>query len=275
MNMSLPLFEAGTHRLDELVQPGMLCAFDFDGTLAPIVTQPEKACLPLGILQRLIELSAYAPVAVITGRSLDDIRGRLGFEPDFVIGNHGLEGMPGWERRALAYEQLCLGWRNQLSGALADRTVYDPSIWVEDKQYSLSLHYRLARDQAKAGARLAELFASLTPAPRVIAGKCVFNLLPHDAADKGTALNQLIASSSARTAIYVGDDVTDEEVFRLDRPDVLSVRIERTADTAAPFFLHHRLDLFHLLDELIKRLRDARAINWIGGDARGREPGDG
>jgi trehalose 6-phosphate phosphatase len=263
MKMSLPLFESGSHCLDHIVRPGLLCAFDFDGTLAPIVTQPDKASLPLGILQRLIELSAYAPMAVITGRSLDDIRTRLGFEPDFTVGNHGLEGIPGWEPRAQAFERLCRDWQRQLATALNDRTAFDPNIWVEDKRYSLSVHYRLARDHAQASAQLAALFGSLAPAPRVIAGKCVFNLLPPDGADKGSALNELMTASGARSAIYVGDDVTDEEVFRLGRQDLLSVRIERTADTAAPFFLHHRLDLFHLLDELIKRLREQRASNWI------------
>ena len=263
MKMSLPLFESGARCLDDIVGPGLLCAFDFDGTLAPIVTQPDKASLPLGILQRLIELSAYAPVAVITGRSLEDIRARLGFEPDFTVGNHGLEGIPGWEPRALAFERLCRDWQLQLATALGDRNAFDPNIWVEDKRYSLSVHYRLARDHTHASAQLAALFGSLIPAPRVIAGKCVFNLLPPNGADKGTALNELMTASGARSAIYVGDDVTDEEVFRLGRQDLLSVRIERTADTAAPFFLHHRLDLFHLLDELIKRLREQRATNWV------------
>lgn len=267
MKMSLPLFESGAHCLDDIVRPGLLCAFDFDGTLAPIVTQPDKASLPLGILQRLIELSAYAPVAVITGRSLDDIRARLGFEPEFTVGNHGLEGIPGWEPRAQAFERLCRDWQRQLAAALNDRRAFDPNIWVEDKRYSLSVHYRLARDHAQASTQLTALFGSLVPAPRVIAGKCVFNLLPPGGADKGTALNELMTVSGARSAIYVGDDVTDEEVFRLDRQDLLSVRIERDANTAAPFFLHHRLDLFHLLDELIKRLREQRASNWIAGGA--------
>jgi trehalose 6-phosphate phosphatase len=266
MKMSLPLFESGARRLGDIVKPGLLCAFDFDGTLAPIVTQPDKASLPLGILQRLIELSALAPVAVITGRSLDDIRARLGFEPDFTVGNHGLEGIPGWEPRAQAFERLCGDWQRQLATALGDRDAFDPNIWVEDKRYSLSVHYRLARDHTHVSAQLAALFGSLTPLPRVIAGKCVFNLLPQDGADKGTALNELMTISGARSVIYVGDDVTDEEVFRLDRQDLLSVRIERATDTAAPFFLHHRLDLFHLLDELIKRLHEQRATNWIATD---------
>src|SRR4051794_19629681 len=95
--MSLSFSEYGLQRLDEIVTPGMLCGFDFDGTLAPIVTEPHRAEVPLDVLRRLVELCECTPVAVITGRSLADIRARLDFSPDFVAGNHGLEGVPGWE----------------------------------------------------------------------------------------------------------------------------------------------------------------------------------
>jgi len=252
-----PLFsEAGLHRLDEIVQPGLLCVFDFDGTLSPIVTQPERARLPAGVLQRLVDLSNHAPVAIITGRSVTDIRPRLGFVPDFLVGNHGLEGVPGWEPRGERYTEICRDWEEALSAALRDQARFDPGIRLENKGYSLSVHYRLARDRSRAETQLAELFASLMPAARVVAGKCVFSLLPQDAADKGSAFEQLMQISGARSAIYVGDDVTDEDVFRLRRPDLLSVRIERSADTAAEFYLHHRFDIVQLLDELLRRLRE-------------------
>lgn len=94
----LSLFSvAGQRRIDEIVKPGLLCVFDFDGTLSPIVAQPDQARLPLGVRRRLLELSKLASVAIITGRSLADIRPRLEFEPDYTVGNHGIEGIPGWE----------------------------------------------------------------------------------------------------------------------------------------------------------------------------------
>jgi len=255
--MSLPFFECSSQRLDEIVQPGMLCAFDFDGTLAPIVTEPHRADVPLPVLRRLIELCEYTPVAVITGRALADIRARLDFAPNFVIGNHGLEGMPGWEGRAGQYEQLCRQWEQTLSAILSDKTVFDSGIWIENKTYSLSVHYRLVRDHQKAEAQLADVLASLAQSAHVIRGKCVYNLLPPDAANKGMALEQLLQESGAPSAIYIGDDVTDEDVFRLQRTDLLSVRIGRSVDTKAEFFVHHRLDIVQLLDELIRRLRQA------------------
>ncbi|MDB5764836.1 MAG: otsB [Herminiimonas sp.] len=253
--MTLLFSEAGLRRLDAIVKPGVLCVFDFDGTLSPIVAQPERAHLPPDVLARLVELSKYAPVAIITGRSVEDIRARLDFEPDFVVGNHGLEGVPGWERHGQRYEAMCEAWKQALSAALQDETRFDPGIWIEDKRYSLSVHYRMTPNRFRTEARLAELFSILTPPARVIAGKCVFSLLPPDAADKGSAFEQLMQTTGAGSAIYVGDDVTDEDVFRLQRPDLLSVRIENIPGSAAEFFIHHRLDIVQLLDGLIARLR--------------------
>ena len=252
----------GTSRLDEIVGPGLLCAFDFDGTLAPIVPHPDQAHLPEDIRSRLNALSVHAPVAVITGRSVSDISARLGFAPDFIIGNHGLEGVPGWEAQAAYHERLCSGWREHIGLALRTQG-FDPGILMEDKRYSLSLHYRETRTPSLEEERLAALFRQLSPAPRVVAGKYVFNLLAQDACHKGSALEQVMRICGARSAIYAGDDVTDEDVFRLRRHDVLTVRIERSPDTAADFYLPSPSDILWLLDELTDRLRQLGTRNWV------------
>lgn len=264
--MSLLFSETGLRRLDEIVQQRLLCAFDFDGTLAPIVVQPEHACLPNDIRQQLLELSCYAPVAIITGRSIEDTYSRLGFGPDFIVGNHGMEGVPGWEAHAQRHQAICVGWRTQLARVLREG---DAGIRLEDKHYSLSLHYRGARDAGAAEARLMKLFEALEPQPRVVGGKYVFNLLPQDAAHKGNALEQLITICGASHALYVGDDVTDEDVFRLQRRDLLSVRIEHAPYSAAQFFLPRPEDIVQLLTELTARLRAAGAVNWLQTEAAG------
>lgn len=250
-----PLFsDAGKRRLDDIVRPGMLCVFDFDGTLAPIVTQPDEVRLPPHVLQRLTELSGHVPIGILTGRSVVDIAPRLGFDVDYLVGNHGLEGVPGWEARSDTYAALCRQWKDALTAALRD-TQYGPGIVLEDKRYSLSVHYRHAKDQAEAAERLKVLLAGLQPPARVVAGKCVFSVMPQDGADKGSALEELMRISGASGAIYVGDDVTDEDVFRLKRDDLLTVRIEPAPDSHAEFFLHGWHDIVQLLDELIERFR--------------------
>lgn len=258
--MSLPFFEYGAARLDEIVQPGMLCAFDFDGTLAPIVKEPERAAMPSAISRRLMMLSEHVQVAIITGRSIEDIGVRLDFLPDYVVGNHGIEGIPGWESLADDFRQRCLDWERRLALALNDRAIFDPGIRIENKGYSLSVHYRLARDRTDAEVQLGRLFAKLLPDAHVIGGKCVFNLLPSDAINKGTALERLMEASGASGVLYVGDDVTDEDVFRLQRKDLLTVRVEEASDSAAEFHLHHRVEMVRLLDELLVRVGEVRAV---------------
>lgn len=263
-----PLFsDAGRRRLDAIVQQRLLCAFDFDGTLAPIVMRPEHARLPRDIMLHLVALAAHAPIAIITGRSVDDIRERLGFAPDFIVGNHGIEGVPGWEEHARRHRAMSASWMTQLSGALHDAP--HVGIEVEDKRYSLSVHYRMTPDPERSAIALRTLFERMQPTPRIVAGKYVFNLVPQDAADKGSALEKLMTICGARSAIYAGDDVTDEDVFRLKRDDVLSVRIERATHSAAEFFLARPDDILVLLQELTARLRLRNAVNWMRGEKGG------
>lgn len=257
----------GRKRLEEFARPGLLCAFDFDGTLAPIVPHPDQARLPADIRRHLGELAEFAPVAIITGRSVDDIRSRLGFAPDFIIGNHGLEGLPGWEANAARHEALCSQWREQLSRALPEAG--HAGIVLEDKRYSLSLHYRHAPDRDAAAKRLRALFAQLTPAPSVVAGKQVFNLVPADAMHKGAALQQLMTMTGSARALYAGDDVTDEDVFRLPRRAVLSIRVEYDAQSASEFFLPQLQDVALLLSDLTQRLQLAGAVNRLRGETAG------
>lgn len=246
-----PLFSRpGWRRLDQVLQPGVLCVFDFDGTLAPIVAQPDQARLPEEVLRRLLSLTQLAPVGVLTGRSLEDIEARLGFEPQYVVGNHGLQGLPGWEEAGKRYEAMCRQWQQQLQGKLPD----DPGVFIEDKGLSLSLHFRQARDPKAAEERLRELAAELDPLPRIMDGKFLVNLLPDAACDKGDALQKLIELSACSTAIYVGDDVTDEDAFRIHHPGLLTVRIEPDEQSAAQFYLPKHRDIVHLLDHMLERL---------------------
>ncbi len=254
--MSYFFSAAGQQRLVQMAGSRLLCVFDFDGTLAPIVARPEQASVPAEVRSQLQQLTEVATVGILTGRSLADVQPRLGFTPHYIMGNHGIEGVPGWEDRSAAYADLSRQWRVQLSSLLL--TQDDPGIQLEDKNFSLSVHYRLARDPVASARQLLDLFEHLQPAPRIMAGKCVFNLLPQGAADKGSALLQLMTATHAQGAIYVGDDVTDEDVFRLQRDDILSVRTEYEAYSAAGFFLTNQLEMPRLLDELRCAITDAK-----------------
>lgn len=252
--MSLPFFDRGAPRLDEIVKPGMLCVFDFDDTLAPIAEDPDMAYIPAAILRRLIVLSEHARVAIITGRSVDDVSTRLDFMPDFVIGNHGLEGVPGWNQRAEACRRLCLEWERRLAAAVSDCALFDQKIRIENKTCSLSVHYLGKSASRNVETRLAELFARLIPEARVIAGEDVFHLMASDAPGKLAVLGQLRRAINASGAIYVGGDTADDDMFSDRGENVLTVRIKAVGNSASEFHLSHRQDVLRLLDELIGRL---------------------
>lgn len=252
----IPLFtEAGRAALAEFLTKPVLCLFDFDGTLAPLASDPALVSLPDPIQQRLQALQQRTRVGIITGRSLTDMQKRLAFEPDYLIGNHGVEGLPGWQQGATENYAMCRGWQTTLS---ALRTEIGDELWIEDKAYSLTVHYRQASDPSSVEKALATKFSQLVPAPRIIAGKFNFSLLPPNAGDKGKAVQQLLESSQGYRALYVGDDQTDEDVFALHHPAVFSVRVGDEARSAASYGIADHAAMVPLLD-LLLALLPARA----------------
>lgn len=243
------LSRAGRDLLLQVASTECLLAFDFDGTLAPIVASRDAAQMRPSTRRLFERVCERYPVAVISGRSRTDVASRLGeARVPWVVGNHGLE--PGGEMRRL--ERVIARARPLLEAALADVRGVD----VEDKRYSLAIHYRLHRSKREARAAIARAIASLPDATRVIAGKLVVNVVPADAPNKGDALLALRARAKADVAIYVGDDVTDEDVFVLDEPgSLLSARIGRSVRSAAPYYLRDQSEM----DALLAQFIDARA----------------
>lgn len=251
----------GLQALRAFVAQPLLCLFDFDGTLAPLVDDPDAALLPALVQRQLLALQQRAPVGIVTGRALGDLRPRLGFAPDYLIGNHGLEGVPGMDSdTAVAASEAELlaqvaRWKAQLEPELAH---LDAGIFIEDKHYSLSLHYLRTRDHEQAALALRARMAALSPAPRIIAGKYLFNLLPANVGDKGHAVEALLAAAGIDQALYVGDDQTDEDVFRLTRPGLFTVHVGASADSAAHWCLHDHQEVARLLDWLVAAIPAGR-----------------
>ncbi len=250
--------QQGLQALRELVAQPLLCLFDFDGTLAPLMADPDAVLLRPTVQAQLRALQQCAPVGIVTGRALDDLRPRLDFMPDYLIGNHGLEGLPAVTPTSGEPSELRMQvahWIAQLGPELA---AFDPRIRIEDKQYSLSLHYLQAKDRRQAERRLRQRLEALRPTPRIIAGKYLFNVLPAGAGDKGSAVQALLATSGLQQALYVGDDLTDEDVFRLKQPGLFTVHVDEGSeaiDSAAQWRLHGQPEVERLLDWLVTALR--------------------
>ena len=241
----------GLARLDALIATKPLLAFDIDGTLAPIVQRPDEARLPDDVQRRLGEIAQCASVAIITGRGVDDARRMLSFEPRYLIGNHGAEGLPGWGMQSEAFAAAVREWRPTLAAATA---LTNTGVVVEDKRYTLSLHFRGAADPASARRAIDRCIASLEPAPRIIGGKAVVNVLPADAPDKGDALRTLIGAEQTNSVLYVGDDDTDEAVFALNLPGVLTLRVEPSQTSAATLFLRDQREVPTLIERIAKNM---------------------
>jgi trehalose 6-phosphate phosphatase len=261
--VSYALSTLGLERLRGFVTPRSLLAFDVDGTLAPIVARPWDARIPSDLQRRLAAFTKKSTVAIITGRAVDDARPMLEFNPAYLIGNHGCEGLPGFESATSIYASECAQWLDELR-AEGEAWRDTPGVTLEDKTYSLTFHYRHAARRDAALRTLEARAAELSPLPRVIHGDCVLNLVPREAPHKGDALLELLEHSGCEHALYVGDDTTDEDVFRLDIPELLSVRVHQSDDTAAELYLHGQVDVVRLLDAIDKFMESARVADTPG-----------
>ncbi len=248
---------AGKRALRAAMARQPLLAFDYDGTLAPIVPVPDVATTPVGVARRLAQLARLRPVAIITGRAVDDVRTRLGFAPQAIIGNHGAE----WEREADPSAREGVASRlDPLRDWLAHHRheLASLGVRVEDKQLSLALHYRGARDVALALQRIHTLLAAAADDTEIFDGKRVVNVVPRGAPDKGQALLRLVAAAGVDSAVFVGDDVNDEAVFRIAPPDWLTVRVGTAAsDSSAAFNLDTQSLVPLLLQDMIDLLSPA------------------
>jgi trehalose 6-phosphate phosphatase len=239
----------GRRELEGFAAGNVLLAFDYDGTLAPIVADPRDAALPASTWALLEELSARYPCALISGRARGDLmRFVAGLPLLRVVGNHGVEG--GGQPPAGSAEAVAR-WRRELSRRCGSM----PGVWIEDKTWSLAVHYRRAPRRAEARTAIVAAAAGLTGA-RVVHGKQVVNLVPIDAAHKGAALDEICRQLCCDTAIYAGDDVTDEDVFGLGRPaSLLSVRVGHSRTSSARWYVRRQ----SAIDELLTALLAMRA----------------
>jgi trehalose 6-phosphate phosphatase len=230
-----------------------LLAFDIDGTLAPIVERPWYARVPGEVQQGLATLASHAPVAIITGRAVEDARPMLGFSPRYLVGNHGAEGVPGMEKVSTHWARVCRAWLDELASGNEPWRDVD-GIVLEDKTYSLTFHFRHTRDHGAALRMLVGRTTDLLRLPTQLDGKSVLNLLPPGAPNKGQALTALLAQSHCDRAFYVGDDASDEAVFRLHSPAILSVRVEPDEASAANLYLKGQHDVAQLVSELARMI---------------------
>jgi trehalose 6-phosphate phosphatase len=207
---------------------------DFDGTLSRIRPKPDEAKMD-GDIRRTLSLLARSSrfrVWIVSGRRLHDLRQRAHIPNVRYLGLHGWEGRGTGILSRPAEQAL-----RQLAVTLAP--LERANIWIEDKQYSLAIHYRGASAMDRNAARCSienaiEPFAKLL---RIQSGHEVWEILPRELEDKGVAVKHRLAFlGGASSAIYVGDDIMDEAAFAVV-PHGLTVRVGRPMTSHAQYHL--------------------------------------
>ncbi|HYG64547.1 MAG TPA: trehalose-phosphatase [Thermoanaerobaculia bacterium] len=241
---------------------------DYDGTLSPIAPRPELATLPLATREVLQHLALHLPVAILSGRGLEDVTALVGISSIIYAGSHGFdisgpplaeggpplryevgEGIP--ERIERAAARL----RRELQGI--------EGVLVEPKRFSVAVHFRLADEAAlprieqAVDATLADAADAADIAGlRKAHGKKVFELRPDLDWDKGKALLWLLEMRLDHAAnpvvpLYIGDDVTDEDAFRVLEERGIGILVaEEPRPTAAAYSLRDPDEVRQLLERL-------------------------
>ncbi len=248
----------------------LLLFLDFDGTLAPIVQEPMLAVLPAATRYVLDELVAHTTItiAIVSGRSLGDVKGRVGMPALIYAGNHGLE----IEGRGLVFEHpqaaVLNGAVREITERIAAHAASLEGIEIESKGLTSSIHYRRAARSAQIHleALLRDIVAPGDPNIEVREGKMVHEIRPRVNWDKGTAVNWIRQQLDQPDAlpIVVGDDITDENAF-LAFDDAITICVDPQRSTTANYRVTSPDDVKDFL-EWLARTWDRRRSSpqWSG-----------
>jgi trehalose 6-phosphate phosphatase len=226
----------------------VLPAFYFDGTLAPISSDPKRTAIRSSTAKLLRKLTPLYPCVVASGRSRADILQklkRIRFRE--FIGNHGIEP----RNASRVMRRNVEPWIPILKSRLG----HFDGIVVENKQFSVSVHYRHERNKKRARQKIIEVAGTL-PGARWFGGKQVMNIVLIGSHDKGFAVEQARRRIKCDRVVYVGDDQTDEDVFAgALRRRCLTVRVGLKKSSFARFYVRNQRQV----DRLVKTLIEFRA----------------
>lgn len=231
---------------------------DYDGTLTPIAERPELAVLSKETRQALRQLSEVCPTAVISGRSLTEVREMVGLPGLYYAGSHGFDiagpQPEGLEHHVATDERGAIQEATaRLRLALSDV----PGVEIEPKSATVAVHYRRAkaRNVPKVLAAV-ERVANEVTGLAMSSGKKVAELRLATDWDKGKAVVWLLDAWRKRTPdalpIYVGDDLTDEDAFRALEDSGVTIFVGRAEEpSAAQFALENSDEVLELIQHLI------------------------
>ena len=235
--------------------------FDFDGTLSDIVDQPGAAALVPGAATALQSLAALYPVAVLSGRGLEDIQARVGLPGLWYAGSHGFEMVGpdgGYHRNETAAEAI--GVLAEAAAELTRQLSSIPGVAVEHKRYAVAVHYRNAAPEAATTVTAAVHDVGSRNGLKVTSGRKVVELRPNLDWDKGRTLQWIVdqvAGEEPLLPIFVGDDLTDEDGFDSVLHDGIGIVVRHLEDgdraTAARFSLDDPAHVREFIERLVEQ----------------------
>ena len=208
-------WENAKSRLQEAIDKSRLgLVTDVDGTISPIVDVPDEARVTPRNLELLATLGAQLTLmAVVSGRSAEDVYQRVGLPGLVYIGNHGMEQ---WENEKLFVSPTAAAYRDNLLAATPEiKQVLVSGMHFEDKGATVSVHYRQTSHPEKVARELTPIMQSIAEKHglHLTQGRMVFEFRPPVKIDKGTAFEELVKAHRLEAAFYLGDDTTDVAVF--------------------------------------------------------------
>lgn len=232
--------------------------FDYDGTLTPIVSTPEKARISPAVRGSIRKLQKDPKfiVAIISGRSLKNVKKMVGVKDLIYAGNHGLEieeiGRKVLKPKCPSIKSLL----NSIRLSLKKELKYIKGVIVEDKGCTLSVHFRLVSPRKKGlvkgiFGRIVKPHALLKKI-RISGGKMVLEVRPGIGWDKGRTIQYLLRRHKGALPIYLGDDVTDRDAFRAIKGRGISVFVGQPKRIIkADYFLKNAKDVEKFITRLI------------------------
>jgi trehalose-phosphatase len=219
---------------------------DYDGTLTPIVSRPELALCPSEVKRYLGKLRDLPRVylAIISGRSLEDLREKVGVSGIIYVGNHGLEIENSEGRHKKILSSTRISELKRITRNLQNSLKEIPGILFEEKGPILSVHYRNVPQKFFTRIRrvLEEELKQWRDRWKMASGKMVLEIHPNIDFHKGKAVREILKTfpSQGLLPIYLGDDQTDEDAFRVLKGKGISVFIGPSGfPSEADFFLQN------------------------------------
>lgn len=231
---------------------------DYDGTLTPIVARPDLAVLSSEMRNCLKEISQHYTTAIISGRQLKDVYALVDINSLYYAGNHGFE-IEGPEHTHIkqTFGTEFLSVLKKVHREIKEKIENIPGLLIEDKKYSLSVHYRLVdENEIEKIETIVDHVLKKNPTLQKHHGKKVFEIRPRMNWDKGKAVLHVLKTLKLDTPdvfpIYIGDDVTDEDAFRTLKNRGIGILVTDTDQLSrADYLLKDVVEVKTFLETLI------------------------